>query len=180
MTTATNFPTVALVDANFLVAHASRNISTDDRARINYFFEQAEKKRTKIIIPMPAIAEYLVGADIAALDTLNLLEKKSYIFCAPFDRTSAYECALLDRAALNNGKKDGVDQPWQKIKIDRQIVAIAKAYSAKLIVSMDTGVQSNAKRVGIPAIDIQGLELPESAKQRVLPLNLGKIAPPHQ
>jgi hypothetical protein len=35
---------------------------------------------------------------------------------------------------------------------------------------MDTGVQTNAKRVGISIIDIQGLELPESAKQKVLPL----------
>jgi hypothetical protein len=77
----------------------------------------------------------------------------------------------LDRAALGGGdKKDSIDQPWQKIKIDRQIIAIAKANGAKLIISMDTGVQTNAKRVGISTIDIQGLELPESAKQKVLPL----------
>lgn len=168
---ASPFPNTILVDANFLVAHANSKISSDDRARIDYFLEQAEKNKSKLIIPMPAIAEYLVGADVAALDTLNILEKKSYVYCAPFDRASAYECALLDSAAIGRGdKKDSIEQPWQKIKIDRQIIAIAKANGAKLIISMDAGVQTNAKRVGISTIDIQGLKLPESAKQKVLPL----------
>jgi rRNA-processing protein FCF1 len=167
---ALSFPNVILVDANFLIAHANPKTTFEDRAKIDYFLESAEKAKAKIIIPMPAIAEYLVGADEAALDTLNALEKKAYILCAPFDRAAAYECALLDRGALGAGdKKDGKIEPWQKIKIDRQIVAIAKANSAKLIITLDTGVQSNAKRVGIPAIDIKSLELPEKAKQRTLP-----------
>ena len=69
-----------------------------------------------------------------------------------------------------SGKKDGVEAQWQKIKIDRQIVAIAKARGALLIVSRDDGVRSNAMRVGIQALTVQELELPESARQGKLEL----------
>lgn len=57
---------------------------------------------------------------------------------APFDRAAAFECAQLDRAALGtNDKKDGLSTSWQKIKIDRQIVATGKAHGASLVISGD-------------------------------------------
>lgn len=154
------------MDANFLVAIVSPKTSDDDRARIEYFFENAEKAKAKIVIPMPAVAEYLVGADIAALETFNKLEKKAFVWVAPFDRAAAFECAQLDRAAIGGGdKKDGAQAPWQKIKIDRQIVATGKACGATLIISGDEGVRNNALRVGMAAKTIQELDLPISARQ---------------
>lgn len=114
-----------LVDANFLVAMVDPKLSTDDRARIDHLFETVEKAKGRIVIPMPAAAEYLVGADIAGVETLNRLERKAHILLAPFDRAAAFECAQLDRASIGAGdKRDGSTAPWQKIKIDRQIVAI--------------------------------------------------------
>lgn len=161
-----NFPRGIVVDANFLVAIVSPKTSNDDQARIDYLFENAERAKSKIIIPMPAVAEYLVGADIAALETFNKLEKKAFVWVAPFDRAAAFECAQLDRAAIGSGdKKDGIQAPWQKIKIDRQIVATAKAYGATLIISGDESIRNNALRVGISAKTIQELELPLRARQ---------------
>ncbi|WP_147431268.1 type II toxin-antitoxin system VapC family toxin [Azonexus fungiphilus] len=160
-----------LIDANFLVAYVHPSTSDDDRSRIEHLFSLAEKSKSRIIIPMPAAAEYLVGADMAGVESFNRLERKTFVYVAPFDRASAFECALLDRAALGGGdKKDGSISPWQKVKIDRQIVAIGKANGATLVISGDEGVRNNALRVGMDAKRVQDLELPESAKQAKLEL----------
>lgn len=165
-------PKVVVVDANFLVAMVSPKTSADDRARINHFLSEMERSKSKIIIPMPAVAEYLVRIHIAGIETLDKLERKTFIDIAPFDRAAAFECAQMDRAALNasGDKKDEVDAHWQKIKIDRQIVAIGKAKGAALVISADGGVRNNALRVGMKALRIEDLELPDEAKQHKLPL----------
>ena len=64
-------PKVVLVDANFIVAYVSPKTTEDDRARIDNFIERAEKSKSKIVFPMPAIAEFLVRADLAGVDFLN-------------------------------------------------------------------------------------------------------------
>lgn len=167
-----NFPQRIAVDANFLVAHADPSTSADDRARIDHLFAQAEKTRSIVIIPMPALAEFLVGAEVAGLEVLDRLERRTFVQAVPFDRAAAFECALIDRAALGGSKdkKDGTDLPWQKIKVDRQVVAIAKAKGAQMIISADGGVRNNALRIGMTAVSLQELELPESARQIKLEL----------
>lgn len=166
------FPKCVLVDANFLIATVHQKTTDDDQARIEHFFTSAEKSKAKIILPMPAVAEYLVHADAAGIETFNKLERKSFIVVAPFDRAAAFECALLDRAAIGgaNDKKDGSAEPWQKIKIDRQIVAIGKAHGAGLVITADGNVRNNALRVGMLAKQIHELELPASARQTKLEL----------
>ena len=162
-----------LVDANFLVACIDQKISDEDKARIDNFFAEVEKSKSKIIIPMPAFAEYLVGAEIAGIETLNKLEKKAYVSVEPFCKRAAFECAQMDRAAINSDKKDkkdGSDLPWQKIKIDRQIIAIGKTHGASLVISSDGGVKANATRVGLDVLGISDLPIPEGAKQ--IPLGL--------
>ena len=102
---------------------------------------------------------------------MNELERKKHFLIAPFDRAAAFECALLDRAALGAGdKKDGAIDPWQKVKIDRQIVAIGKANGARLVISGDAAVRSNAIRIGMDARTVHDLELPQSARQGKLAL----------
>lgn len=49
-----------------------------------------------------------------------------------------------------------------------QIVAIAKTYGAKLIISDDGGVRSVAARVGITAMQVDDLDLPDHARQTKL------------
>lgn len=169
-----SLPKCILLDANFLVAHASAKTSSDDRARIDHFLASVDKAKAKLIIPMPAVAEYLVGADTAGVDMLNQLDRKACVVLAPFDRAAAFECALIDRAALGAGdKKDGSSSPWQKIKIDRQIVATGKAYGATLVISADVSLRANALRVGMDAKTIQDLDLPDDARQVKL-----ELAPP--
>lgn len=176
-------PKVIVVDANFIIAYCSAKTPADDRARIEYFIECVEKSKSKVVFPMVAIAEFLVGADLAGVEFLNTLDRKTHIVMADFNRAAAFELAQLDRAAIGSGnKKDESEEPWQKIKIDRQIVAIGKALGAQLAISNDKNVRNNALRVNIQALTIQDLDLPDSARQMhlvppVLPAQKGKKKP---
>ena len=164
-------PKAILVDANFIVAYVSPKTSADDKARIEHFLERAEKARSKVIFPMPAIAEFLVRADLAGVEFMNRLDKKTFLHMADFNRAAAFELSQIDRAALNTGdKKDETGAPWQKIKVDRQIVAIGKSLGATLVISADGSVRNNALRVGMIGMTVQELELPEAAKQQKLAL----------
>ena len=164
-------PKVILVDANFIVAYVSPKTNSDDRARIDHFMDCAEKAKSKIVFPMPAIAEFLVGADLAGVEFLNRLDRKTFVVMADFNRAAAFELAQIDRAARNMGdKKDETIAPWQKIKVDRQIVAIGKSLGAALVISGDGSVRNNALRIGMVGMTIQELELPEAAKQQKLAL----------
>lgn len=162
---------LVVVDCNFLVAWSSPQTSADDRARLEHFLEDAGKNRRKIVIPTPVVAEYLVRADAAGVEWLETLERKSGVEVVPFDRTAAFETALMDRAALGSGdKKDGSPEPWQKIKIDRQIVGVAKAIGCRVCITSDSGLRQAALRAGLQVIQLGDLELPVSARQGQLPL----------
>lgn len=159
-------PKVIVVDANFIVAYCSTTTPSEDRARIEYFIERAEKAKSKIVFPMVCVAEFLVGAELAGIEFLNTLERKTYIQMADFNKAAAYELAQIDRAAIGAGnKKDESEENWQKIKTDRQLVATGKSLGAQLVISNDKGVRNNALRINMQAMRIQELDLPESAKQ---------------
>lgn len=84
---------------------------------------------------------------------------------------SAYECATLDRSAMNGpqrDKKDGSIEPWQLIKVDRQIVAIGKANAATAFVTRDRSAKSTALRAGITAWTLEELPLsPDDAQSKL-------------
>lgn len=87
----------------------------------------------------------------------------------PFDTLAAIELAAMTRTALASGdKKGGVDAPWQKVKFDRQIVAIARVTRATAIYSDDKGVIAAAKMLGINTIGLAELPLPPDVAQGVL------------
>lgn len=164
-------PKRILVDANFLVALVNPKFHEELRLRLSAFIEQVEAQRCTLIVPMPALAEYLVGADIAGVESVNVLERKSYVLMANFDRAAAFECATLDSAALGRGdKKDGSEEAWQKVKVDRQLIAIGKANGAQLIISQDKGVKNAALRSGMECLSIAELPLPPDKAQRNLDL----------
>ena len=119
-----------------------------------------------MIIPMPAISEFLVKADIMGVEFLNRLERKYCVILGNFDRTAAYECAQMDSAALGReDKKDGSKDAWQKVKVDRQIVAISKTLGATMMITNDKGVENSSLRAGIATCTVQSLPIPDDAKQ---------------
>lgn len=164
-----NLPKVIAVDANFLVALISKETASSDRLRLDHLIKQIDKNKTKLVIPMPSLAEFLVKADSASVQAVNILEKQRYIVMADFNRASAFEIALIDAACLYKGdKKDSSEEAWQKVKFDRQIVAIAKSNAAQLIITRDKGVQKCATRIGMDWIEISSLEMPPGSDQHSL------------
>jgi hypothetical protein len=50
------------------------------------------------------------------------------------------------------------------VKIDRQILAIARVAGAELLVSTDGNLRSTSKAVGLRAVHIDDLDLPDAAR----------------
>ena len=68
-----------------------------------------------------------------------------------FNTRCAIECADLIKAAKAEGdKKSGVKGKWQHLKIDYQIVAIAKVYGATMLYTDDKDQAVFARKAGHP------------------------------
>lgn len=162
-------PKIVAIDANIIVAAVGPDC--DRKTRVLHLLDQLDRQKGKLIIPTPALAEYLVHADQAGLATVNALQRRASVKVASFDLAAAFEASQMDAAALGRGnKRDGGDAAWQKVKIDRQIVAVAKVHSARLIVSDDDGVRKVAARLGIDVMSVDGLPFPDSERQTPLPI----------
>lgn len=108
----------------------------------------------------------MVRTDDATTEWLNELEKKSAVEVCAFDRRAAFECAFIERGAHQKGdKKHGSDSAYQKVKFDRQIVAIAKSRNAGLIVSDDDSLRRVSLSVGLQVSKIEELPVPDDARQ---------------
>ncbi|MDI6747263.1 MAG: DUF4411 family protein [Rhodocyclaceae bacterium] len=160
------------IDANVLIAWSAKKTPELIRARLNHLLETAAKNKQRILIPTPALAEFLVRTDDATAEWLNELEKKSAVEVCAFDRRAAFECAFIERGAHQKGdKKHGSASAYQKVKFDRQIVAIAKSRNAGLIVSDDDSLRRVSLSVGLQVSKIEELPIPDSARQGNLPLS---------
>ena len=166
-----------ILDTNALVRLLTHKEKSDDAARFRGMTAGAKKSGIVIGIPAPAFAEFLVRTDDATFEYLTVVERKQAIKVLPFDRRAAHECALLDRHALETGRKKGdSSKAWQHVKIDRQIVAIAKVANAAQIISGDLDLRTLALRTGLNAINVDDLPIPTEGKQRELGLE-GDEAP---
>ncbi len=75
----------------------------------------------------------------------------------------------MTREAMRVGdKKDGSSSHWQKVKIDRQIIAIARVQGVRVIYSDDGGVAAFAGKIGIPVVQTWNMPLPPEDLQQNL------------
>jgi hypothetical protein len=101
----------------------------------------------------------------AGLRYVAILQKGTVFKIEPFDTRAAIELAEMNKSHLAAGdKKGGIDAPWQKIKLDRQIAAIAKVAGAKILYTNDSGLKTTAESVGIKVIGVHELPAPASDK----------------
>jgi hypothetical protein len=161
---------MVLFDNNVLclLLHPEADVPNDpatgdpvDRAqdRIAFLREQLQEAGTRILIPAPVLAEFLTFADA---DYLIQITQTMWFEIGPFDQRAAVEAAVALRRALKTGqgKKLGSSSPWQKIKVDREIVAIGKVYSVTHVYSTDSDVLALARESGITATHVASLPLP--------------------
>lgn len=119
--------------------------------RIAYFVGQQEKIKTRIGLPTPALSEVLVRAGDSLVPVIEKIKEFAVFEILPFDELAAIEVALMTKNALDSGdKKAGSVEIWNKIKYDRQIVAIARVRQASAIYTDDAGLRNTAARVGLP------------------------------
>lgn len=135
------------------------------KERYELLTQQISKTKGKILIPTPVLAETLVIAKDGMTGILNILSKSSCFQIVPFDQKAAIELAIMTSEAIANktNKVDGNTR--QKVKIDRQIIAIAKANDASQIISDDEGVIKIAQSVSLNYKRTSDLPIPEQDSQ---------------
>jgi predicted nucleic acid-binding protein len=135
------------------------------KERIENLFEILDAAHERIVIPAPALGEFLVLARDAAPAYLNEITTLGTFDIKPFDTMAATELAAMELLARNKGSKRhplSPETPWQKVKFDRQIVAIAKVYNCHTIYSDDGDVKNIAEDLGIKVVSCWELDLPIS------------------
>jgi predicted nucleic acid-binding protein len=132
--------------------------------RIRRYIEGLSSSDT-LIVPTPVLAELLVKAENDAPQLLEQLQGQARLRVRPFDERAAVELAMMTREAVNAGdKRGGSLQPWQKVKFDRQIIAIARVAEATQIYADDQDLANFARSLGMNAVSTWDLAVPEEAK----------------
>lgn len=119
----------------------------------------------RIVVSTPVIAEFLVLAGEQGNDYLVELNNLANIYIRPFDLRAAIELASFELMARKEGSKRGplgAEMPWQKVKIDRQVVAIAKVNNVSHLYADDKGVRALAETEGMKVTASWQLPLPPS------------------
>ena len=130
--------------------------------RINLFLASLKASDT-LIISTPVLAEVLVRAGDGAPGILEALAGMGRIKVKPFGQRAAVETAMMTQQAIDAGdKKAGSGAPWQKVKVDRQIIAVARVEGATAIYSDDGDLIAFAKALGMEVVSTWTLPLPES------------------
>ncbi|WP_244103119.1 nucleic acid-binding protein [Burkholderia gladioli] len=138
--------------------------------RITGVIQDAVAAKTIIGVPAPAWAEFLCGTGIATSGVIDVLKKRSAIRILPFDEVAAMELAAIDTMTrAKSGKKGASKSQWQKVKIDRQILAIARVVKADAIYTEDTSLIAEAQRLNVVAVKTS--EVPLKPKQSKLDLS---------
>lgn len=157
-----------LIDTNALIKLLDPRTPVSVSARLQGLLEDIDRANGLLIIPVQVLGEYTSGADQAGVELLNRLLSNRRIKVASFDHVAAVECAMMDKAAAASGNKRAPlsrDAIWQKVKVDRQIVAIARVLKVDHIISTDGDIPKIAAAVGVPCIAAEDLPLPAWASQ---------------
>jgi predicted nucleic acid-binding protein len=161
---------MVVFDATVLIDLFNPSCHPDRRAKLDQLVSELERKKAKILIPTPALAEYLAKAGKARDKVHAELTTKGVFRIGNFDSRAALECALMLDTAKSGGDKRGQAKTWAKAKFDWQIIAISKVANAHTLYSEDSDLERIGARFGIKVIRTDDLPLPASARQARLDL----------
>jgi predicted nucleic acid-binding protein len=168
-------------DASFLIPLLDEDAQLDDpllRRKVNHLVTELHKTREVIVVPTPALSEYLAGAGAAGPKILQILTTNARFRVAPFDTTAAVEAAAdLAAAKAAGDKKGGVDAPFQKIKFDRQIIAVARVMGCTRIFSNDPHFKTLVGMRGPEVVNFADLPEPPQDVQLKLQLDVAPEQP---
>jgi len=111
--------------------------------RVTKLIHDVASRRDVIVIPTPVLSEVLAVSDHDKIQSiLDRLDRVACFRFADFGRRAAVENAMIEKLSktkLKHAKASLGNR--QKLKVDRQIVAIAKVEGVNLIYSDDRDVQ---------------------------------------
>jgi hypothetical protein len=133
--------------------------------RIEKLVNDLNASNERVVIATPVLCEFLVLAENDGQQYLAELSNQPGFRIQPFDQMAAIELAAMELLARGKGGKRSPAAsitPWQKVKFDRQIVAIAKVHQVHTIYSDDSDVKALAENAGMKVIPCWELPLPPS------------------
>ena len=140
------------------------------RERLLGLVQRLQKERQPIIVPTPVVAGTLSAIGPISSDYLQIVNKSRVFSIRPFDEVAAIELAFLNRDIFAKLDRKSRLAPYQKVKIDRQILAICKVAGCETIYTDDKGLITRVEMCGITANRICDLPIPEAARQDNLAL----------
>lgn len=134
--------------------------------RVQGLVRKLQKSGEKIVIPTPVVAEVLTVAGSEAMDYFDIIGRARAFQIVAFDTRSALELSILNRDAwAAQDKRDGLDTPYQKLKIDRQILAICKVAGATTLYTDDKSLRNLAERSDISVVALAQIPIPDEDRQ---------------
>lgn len=140
------------------------------KERVEGLVVKLAKEKEKIIIPAPVTAEILTVIGPANTDYLSIINRSRVFEVVPLDDKAAVELAFLNRDVFRTRDKKSKAQPHQKVKVDRQILAICKVAGCDTLYTDDKSLIGLAKLCGIKTVRLCDLPIPDSARQHKLDL----------
>ena len=101
------------------------------RERIDLLIKNLGINKTRILIPTPVIAEFMVYGGRDKNKRLELITNSKSFSIASFDIRAAIECALIEEQDYRSKRNEPSDETKAKVKFDRQIIAVAVARGLK-------------------------------------------------
>jgi hypothetical protein len=157
-------------DNSFLVFLFNRRAGASiERAadRVDGLIDSLSDKKAKIIIPTPALTELLMAGKFTIQVYIEKLKTFGAFQIRAYDERAAIELAARYVATKKTNKERTKQAPWNKVKFDRQIVAIAKTQGASTVYSDDDQLRQFARECGMDAYGLADLSAP--ATQNKLP-----------
>ena len=131
--------------------------------RIEQLIADLVAEDERVVIPTPVLCEFLILAGREGPLYLEKIQAARTLLVRSFDERAAIELAAMELTDRGKGaKKGGSEASYQKVKFDRQIVAVAKVNGAHTIYSDDDDVRKFASKAGMKVIATWDLPVPES------------------
>lgn len=131
--------------------------------RVEGMLEAIDKSAIQLVIPTPVLSELLILAGSRQIEVLNALTSKKAVQVVAFDEMAAVENAALRR----NGKlrSKARSETKKEVSFDLQILAIANAIAADMVLTDDAQLARRCGLVGMKVMGIADLPLPDAKRQ---------------
>lgn len=120
--------------------------------KTHLFLNALQEERESILIPTPALSEFLIGVKQEKWSRYLEIFQESFRIM-PFDYPAAQVAARITQKALSSDVSKAFDIKKEALKFDAAIIAIAKLAGAEYLITEDP----HFKKITIPGMKIMGV-----------------------